>query len=398
MNRQFPAPAALAVWSLVPGVAPAAAQSVRHEDELPEARFVEVGALDLTDAPMRMRPAFLAQAPDGTVFLQGPTELLVFDEAGVFRGELGGEGGGPGEFRFISQLGMHGDTLWASDAFAGRVTRFLPDHSLVETITPTLPGVGQHYPVLAPDGSVVAHTESADPSDPSRQHLVWWRWQPDQPGLDTLLARSAPSRDLMIQGSGGLAGSLSQPFAESVPASFSGAATHLLMASASPDGGEGTLVVERLHFDGARDTAVAMRYRPRRITGATVDSVVAAMVPGLFPPRTNVTLGMRRDAETQLRRALHVPDDEPPVWDLIQGSDGVIWIQRGNPVVGDANPAESSIPWVIAKEGVGAVARTTLRSFQTPMDASEEFVWLFEAVDLSLGLARIAKYRIEIGP
>ena len=389
--------AALAVGSLVLGVARAAAQSVRHEEELPEARFVEVGALDLIDAPMRMRPAFLAQAPDGTVFLQGPTELLVFDEAGVFRGELGGEGGGPGEFRFISQLGMHGDTLWAGDTFAGRVTRFLTDHSLLETITPTLPGAGQHYPVLAPDGSIVAHTESADPSDPSRRHLVWWRWQPDQPGLDTLLARSAASRDFMVQGPGGLARSLSQPFAESVSASSSGAATYLLTASYSHDGDEGMIVVERLHFDGVRDTAAAMRYRPRRITGATVDSVVAAMVPGLFPPRTNVTSGMRRDAETQLRRALHVPDYEPPVWDLVQGADGVIWIQRGNPAVGDANPAEASTRWVIAKEGVGAVARTTLRSFQTPMDASEEFVWLFEAVDLSLGLARLAKYRVEIG-
>ena len=396
-KRQPLALAALAVWSLVLGVVRADAQSVRHEDELPEARFVEVGALDLTQAPMRMRPAFLAQAPDGTVFLQGPTELLVFDEAGVFREELGREGGGPGEFRFISQLGMHGDTLWVGDLFAGRVTRFLTDRSLVETITPTLPGAGQHYPVLAPDGSIVAHTESADPSDPSRRHLVWWRWQPDQPGLDTLLARSAPSRDLMIRGPGGLARSLSQPFAESVSASSSGAATYLLTASYSHDGDEGMIVVERLHFDGVRDTAAAMRYRPRRITEATVDSVVAAMVPDLFPPRANITSGMRRDAEAQLRRALHVPDYEPPVRDLVQGADGVIWIQRDNPVVGDANPDEASTRWVIAREGIGAVARTTLRSFQTPMDAGEEFVWLFEAVDLSLGLARIAKYRVEIG-
>ena len=401
MSRRFLGLAAIAAASLAPGVAPAAAQSVRHEDELPEARFVEVGALDLTQAPMRMMPAFLVQARDGTVFLQGaPTEVLVFDEAGVFRGELGREGGGPGEFRFISQLGMHGDTLWVGDASAGRVTRFLGDHSLVETITPTLPVAGgQHYPNLAPDGSVVALTELADPSDPSgRRHLVWWRWRPDRDGLDTLAASSVPSGDLTIQGPGGLGGTFLQPFAESVPATFSGAATHLLMASASRDGDEGMIVVERLHFDGVRDTAIAMRYRPGRITAATVDSVVAAMVPTLFPPQVNVTSGMRRDAEAQLRRALDVPDYHPPVWDLVQGADGVIWIQRDSRASGDANPAESRVRWVMAKEGVGAVARATLRSFQIPMHASEEFVWLFEAVDISLGLARVAKYRIEIGP
>ena len=111
-------------------------REIRHEDDLPVATLVEVLELDLSEAPIAGRVSSLVESPDGTVFVGGSTEVLVFDPDGAYRGEIGRQGDGPGEFRSLTGLGMHGDTLWTGDAMSGRVTRFLSDGSLLEIITP----------------------------------------------------------------------------------------------------------------------------------------------------------------------------------------------------------------------------------------------------------------------
>ena len=49
--------------------------------------------------------------------------------------------------------------------------------------------------------------------------------------------------------------------------------------------------------------------------------------------------------------------------------------------------------WLIAQEGVGAVARITLADYQRPLSASDGYVWLLEPG--ALDLPRIVKHRIE---
>ncbi len=67
--------------------------------------------------------------PDGrlVVPLGGSSDIRVFGRDGEFVGRLGGEGEGPGEFRYLSAAWPRGDTIEAFDSRLRRISRFLPD-------------------------------------------------------------------------------------------------------------------------------------------------------------------------------------------------------------------------------------------------------------------------------
>ena len=69
----------------------------------------------------------VARAPNGTILVaeRGSRQLSVFDSAGEHLRTAGGEGGGPGEFRRLSELAwLPGDTLAAWDGRQGRISLF----------------------------------------------------------------------------------------------------------------------------------------------------------------------------------------------------------------------------------------------------------------------------------
>ena len=365
---------------------------IRHEDDLPVATLEEVFELDLTDAPISRRALHLAELADGRVFVGGATEVLAFDGDGVYQGEIGREGEGPGEFQLLTGLGMHRDTLWAGDAVSGRVSRFLPDGSLLDVITPP-PSVrgGPSFLILAADGSVVGNPLSlVRPGAPGSSRLtVWWRWRAEEGSgagvVDTLIATEV--RDDLLQISVGSMSPRPQPFIEREPVAFGGAESYALAAHASREDDDGLIVVERLHFNGAADTAVAVRYRPRPITSEDVDRVVDELGrmlsrrPGALVPASRP----RPEIARELRRAIRTPEYHPPLTDLVQGTGGSIWIGRES--------SASRRNWLIAQEGVGAVARITLADYQRPLSASDGYVWLLEPG--ALDLPRIVKYRLD---
>lgn len=67
--------------------------------------------------------------PDGrlVVPLGGSSDIRVFDQAGILVERLGGDGEGPGEFRYLSAAWPRGDTIEAFDSRLRRISRFLPD-------------------------------------------------------------------------------------------------------------------------------------------------------------------------------------------------------------------------------------------------------------------------------
>ena len=365
----------------------------RHEDDLPVATLVEVLELDLTEAPIARRVSSLVESPDGTVFVGGSTEVLVFDPDGAYRGEIGRQGDGPGEFRSLTGLGMHGDTLWAGDAMSGRVTRFLPDGSLLEIITPppSVRGVPS-FLTLAADGSVVGNPLSMmSPGASSSSRLtVWWRWDgaegSDAGVADTLISLDIRNALMDIEARGRTL-PLPQPFVEREFVAVAGTEPYALAAHALGEEDDGLIVVERLHFDGACDTAIAVQYRPRRITSEDIDGVVDRMGRVLSTPFDAPETAARPAPEIarQLRRTIDVPDYHPPLTDLVQGSGGSIWIGRES--------SASQRNWLIAQEGVGAVARITLADYQRPLSASDGYVWLLEPG--AFDLPRIVKYRVD---
>lgn len=377
--------------TLLIGVASASAQNVPSEHELPTATLVAVRTLETLDAPMQMPTFALAETAQGDVFVAGPSEILTFDATGVYRGLIGRQGAGPGEFSFISTLGIHGDTLWVGDAGLRRVTRFLLDGSLLETVSPRMSGAENFRPLfLGPDRSIITGPPegmslAGDPGGSRR--VVWNRWQSDDQAINTLAVGSITHGMMMVRGEGGVR-SVSQPFDERTPISYTGAEPYAIAASATRDGDQGTIVVQRIHFDGASDTAVVVDYRPTRITSAMVDSVVhetgrtLSWRPGAPEPPTRPT----REIAEQIRSAMYVPDYRPPLSDLVQGVDGIVWIGR------EAS-AGGQVGWIIAKEAEGPLARIELPVHQRPMAIVDGYVWLGDPTPPDVG--RVVKYRIS---
>ena len=67
--------------------------------------------------------------PDGrlVVPLGGSSDIRLFGRDGEFVGRFGGDGEGPGEFRYLSAAWPRGDTIEAFDSRLRRISRFLPD-------------------------------------------------------------------------------------------------------------------------------------------------------------------------------------------------------------------------------------------------------------------------------
>ena len=404
MIRAAIAAAPLALGVLPPGaVVCQEGSGIPHEDDLPGATLVEVLELDMRDAPLAGGVMGLAESSDGTVFVGGSTEVLVFDPDGTYRGEIGRPGEGPGEFRALTAVGMHRDTLWAADAMSRRVTRFLPDGSLLDVITP--PRSMVRIPsllTLATDGSVFGKPLSpvgfgdADGSDESL-FTVWWRWRgaegaaaggPDAAVADTLIEIEVGDALMNIEVRGSTL-PLPQPFVAREFVAVAGTEPYGLAAHASRRNDDGLIVVERLRFGGVRDTAFAVRYRPRRITAEYVDDLVDRMGVALASPFGAPERAARPDPDIarRLRRAIHVPDYHPPLSDLIQGSGGSMWIGR------EASP--SGREWLVVPAGVEAAARITLADDQQPLASTADYVWIFEFG--SFDLPRITKYRLQTG-
>ncbi|MEX0893682.1 MAG: hypothetical protein WEB88_16065 [Gemmatimonadota bacterium] len=84
------------------------------------------------------RIAAVALLPDGGVAVADSRarEVRLFGAGGNHVATLGGQGEGPGEFRSLSGLaGVAGDTVWAWDAQAQRLTGFLSDGTVVAEAT-----------------------------------------------------------------------------------------------------------------------------------------------------------------------------------------------------------------------------------------------------------------------
>ena len=83
-----------------------------------------------------LRISGLARLASGVIAVaNGATaEIRLFAETGRYLRTLGRRGGGPGEFREISWMGVSGDTIFVADRTGARITRYLEDGSLVGTV------------------------------------------------------------------------------------------------------------------------------------------------------------------------------------------------------------------------------------------------------------------------
>jgi hypothetical protein len=114
---------------------------------------------------------------DGTVYVADfmAQQVRVFSAAGKEREPIGRQGGGPGEFRALRDLALRGDTVFALDASAQRVTAFLASSGApVRTVAVRQGSEMANYELLAPaaGGLVLQYTTPSTEANLDEPHEV----------------------------------------------------------------------------------------------------------------------------------------------------------------------------------------------------------------------------------
>ena len=91
--------------------------------EDPDAGFSGISAVAVDDAGL----VYVLERVD--------RHVRVYDADGTRLRTLGRAGSGPGEFRSVTAVGVHGDTVWVTDAGQRRITLFRRDGELIGTVT-----------------------------------------------------------------------------------------------------------------------------------------------------------------------------------------------------------------------------------------------------------------------
>jgi len=112
---------------------PAAVLNALPTRELEAEPSVVIGKLDGLDEEMFGSVTDATLLSDGSIVIvdRQQSQLLVFDGRGAFRHRIGGEGDGPGEFRFLRSVSTTDDTLYAHSS--GLVSRFLADGTFLDS-------------------------------------------------------------------------------------------------------------------------------------------------------------------------------------------------------------------------------------------------------------------------
>jgi hypothetical protein len=141
---------------------------VIHVDELPllvVEPSMRIGDFDDPDLGFT-RVSGVEVDHEGNIYvLEGLTsEIRVYSAEGALLRRIGRQGGGPGEFENPPRFGITGDTLWAVDAWANRITLFDREGTVLSTgtidnVTVQLPsGFGYVLPqMMRPDGKFIGH-------------------------------------------------------------------------------------------------------------------------------------------------------------------------------------------------------------------------------------------------
>ena len=135
---------------------------------------------------------------DGRIVVanSGTHELRFYDPQGTYLSSLGGEGGGPGEFRSMSPVGLlAADSLLMYDFTQRRLSVFstrVGATQFARGFLLTTPDQGfSPFPIgVFSDGEVLVRTSTSSsgmqPAGLSRYQLLLWRYSPDGQPIDTI--------------------------------------------------------------------------------------------------------------------------------------------------------------------------------------------------------------------
>lgn len=281
--------------------------------------LVEPAMADLTN------PHNMAISPSGEIAVgqMKDNHVKVFSPAGAMT-TIGRKGAGPGEFVKVSRVGYKGDTLWALDPGASRVTLFTPQHKFVRTFREPTSG----------DKSIVQlFTQAVLPDGDLRVIVGFWskairpKWAPSSDSGSTLFARVSP------------AGIIRRTIAVLPPSAcrVSRATGSMITTRAVPycaetlrtdnDGSLGLAFVEvigtqyRVTTIGPNDDTLFARsfhFAPIPVSAAALDSVaeLEAEIKKMTSP-----------ADWAVRPRVTPAKNYPPVRNIVLGRDNTVWLE-----------------------------------------------------------------------
>jgi len=346
----------------------------------PDSGFSRIGSVTVD----REGLAYVAELQD--------SQIRVYDGSGRRVGTIGREGDGPGEFRSIGRMGLLGDTLWACDPTATRITLFTATGEMLGTIPAPgrwvsfggggmglVQGVGLRRDGLVDysltnfrlsRGGTLDSIVAPDLVGDREGHVV------DTVGFMRLPVPTAKQITLAGQ-------DLRVPAAPDDYALHQRESAGLVTVArkAVQEDDEGTFAVTRLRPDGDTLYRRSYAYRPRPFTPALVDSLVARSIPYAVA-RTHLDTATVAKA---LKDALDLPPFQTPVSMVVVGVDGSVWLRRED----DGGP---TFRWIVLDPRGEPVGR-----FELPRSVTIRWarmgVFYGSALD-DMGIPWLVRYRV----
>lgn len=280
---------------------------------------VEIGVLEGDEAYQLYRVAGATRLSDGRIVVAngGTNELRFYDADGRHLRTVGGEGGGPGEFRMMSTLlRASGDSLIVADLFAGRLSLFDAEGGFVKTWA----GMGMMRTARArlADGTFLGQAPlrfDGSPDGPVRMPLTIIRFDTAGTVLDTVVTLPGTERDFrMISNDDGRIALRSRivPFAR---------ASYFAVADGRIYAGANDAYQIEVHTPGSGLTRLIRRMRPNRpVTDDVIDRFRQVRLAAADDDDA------RRAIEQQLADA-KFPETMPAFSDLAVDAAGNLWVE-----------------------------------------------------------------------
>lgn len=328
---------------------------------LSERPRVRIGTVEGDPRQQLYRVRDAAVLEDGRIAVanEGSHEIRLYGEDGRHLRSVGGEGEGPGEFRFLTWLQAIGDSLWAYDRGTERVSVFAADGSLARSIT--LVGSG-NLPSPRPLGVFADRTLLArafttayfEPGEEVRRDLdLYLRLGPTGTVLDTL--GRLPGNEHYLRASDDGLADFRVPFARASVVAVAPRAVYF--------GAAETWEIARYSMDGRLERLIRLARDPRPATSEALDRLLAEY------QRQAPTEGARQGLEAWIDR-VPAPPTMPAYSELRLDAEGNLWVEDYRP------PFEEDAPprWSVFDSEGRLLGTTTLPRRFTPYEIGSDFV------------------------
>jgi hypothetical protein len=252
--------------------------------------------------------------------------LLFYNAQGKLLRQIGGLGSGPGEFHWLSNAGVRGDSFWVSDGAQGRITVFDSHGKVARTVTIPVAGRG----ALLADGTVAIIPELVY-ARPPRPILVTHVNSVGDSVNAFQVGYYRPRTMVLRDGSGKEPPLLTWQYWDDTPivvAAGDGSGVVIVDRTINP--GRPAFTVTRYKADSSAGFRKSFPYVPRAVKKADIDSLESMhWESGRAEPPLDETWKMVRHASRRRwRKELWIPPHMLPVTAVIPAGDGSIWIGR----------------------------------------------------------------------